>query len=88
MSQLSLFPDKPAGAAPDQKLLYKVRCSNVSKRISQDKIFTFASQEEAQKKLDEWIKKQSGNDGYIYRETIAEAFLRQYKPEAQAGLIS
>lgn len=86
--QLSLFPKQPTPAPQDQKLWYKVRCSNVFKRISEDQIYTFASQEEAQNKLDQWIKKDSGNNGYIYQERVTEAFLKVYKTEPRAGLIN
>ena len=77
MSQLSLFPPKPTAKPQDQKLWYKVRCSNVFKRISHDKIFTFASQQEAQDKLDEWNKMEVGNNGYIYQERVTQAFLNE-----------
>lgn len=77
MSQLSLFPKKPTAQPQDQKLWYKVRCSNVYKRISQDKIFTFATEQEAEMKLQEWNRQESGNNGYIYQERVTQAFLNE-----------
>ncbi|NBV14465.1 MAG: hypothetical protein EBS07_10420 [Sphingobacteriia bacterium] len=77
MSQLSLFPKNPTEKQQDQKLWYKVRCSNFYKRISQDKIFTFTTQEEAQMKIEEWNKQAAGNNGYIYQERVTQAFMNE-----------
>ena len=67
MSQLSLFLD----SKPKKNLYYKVRLTNIYRHCSEDHIYTYASEEDAYKKLDQWVKFANGNSGVVYQERLS-----------------
>ena len=70
MSQLSLFlEDKPK-----ENLYYKVRLTNIYRHSYEDHIYTYASEKDAYKKLDQWVKFANGNSGKVYRERLSSLY--------------
>jgi hypothetical protein len=70
MAQLSLFLE----SQPKENLYYKVRLTNIYKRCSEDLIYTYSSEHDAYKKLDQWVKFANGNSGVVYRERLSSMY--------------